>query len=935
MKLFRRLFSAKPAAKSARAERPDSTLEQQSPEQLLNTALTHNSDQVKEAAVARLEFGDALLELALHQSGRVQAAARKRIGQQLEEGLLTLEQLRSKLDTDETLLPLISYAPQAQQQYLAGVNDPQTLLTLASEGASSQLRQSAATRLETRPELEQLCKRVQGRDKNVYRMAKTKLDVFKAEDARIALVHQQIEALCDKLEKMGRQEADSLYKARVDHLESEWLPLAGEASPSLQERYQQALAGCQQQIDLRAGSIAREEEEQARQQQAEAALRHAHAEALQLVGELETLPALDDDQHSRYRDQLEQLQQTARQSSGQGGDAAGLRATVERARHYAQHLLEQFSRSGTLVQLKESLQSTGDTLPAELRQQLTNITSAAQEFHQQTLPAIVSDINEQLRSLRQREQEQSRQLKDTIRHLEDLIRRGLRAAEQGMVRKARGVHKEVQEKAARLGTLPGAVTSKLEDLDAAIARLADWHEFAVTPKKEELIRQMQALADSPLPPEDLATRIHELQDEWRSLSKGVQQADESLWEQFQQASQVAFAPCKEYFDAQTREREANLGKRRELVTTMQTYLEQYDWDKAVWKDVEQTLKVARQEWQGYWPVPRKAAEALQESFDQVMNQVHDKLKHFYQANKAQKQALIAEAGTLTAHEDLQQAIEGIKQLQARWKTIGKSYPREDQQLWSHFRQHCDAVFARRADIHNEQQAWRNQQAQQAQALIDELNALAGLDYAALREAQGRVEAIREAFKALSDLPRDQHKAITQSFYQAADLFRDRLRAGKNQAEIQSWQDLFALANDLLAYENSLLKKQPDEALARALTETLASEPVLPAGTLPLLQQRFAAAPGLSEQQRNDNLAQLRLIAIRAEIVSGLPSPETDREHRMNYQMEQLQQAFGQQEASLEQLIFEWVSLGGIPGDDYERLFVRFMECLAKGESASV
>jgi exonuclease SbcC len=933
MNFLRRLFSPKPASKPVRSVTPPVTpLEQQSPEQLLNIARTESSDSQREGAIARLPFSSELVALAKNPNGKIQAAARKRIGQLLEDGSITLAQLQAQANGADDLIHLISYAPAAQQEFLVSVTDPATLLQLASEGASSQLRQAAANRLETRDELEKLCKRVQSKDKNVFKIAKSKLDVFKADDARLAVVQQQAGTLCEKLEKLSRVEADSLYKARVELLENEWSGLAAEASPVLAERYQQALAGCRQQIEKRAEIIALEEEQQALDQQADAFSRSARSEALALVEELENTPELTEDLANQFRQKLNDLQQAARLAASRTGPATDVQQILESSRHYALNLLEQFSRHGTLLQLQQTLAEAGENLSAETRQFANSLIGGAREFHQQTLPAVLQSIQEQLQSLRQRESELNRQIKENLRNIEDLVRRGLRSAEQGMVRKARGIHKEVQEKTAGLSSLPQSISNKLADLDQAIHRLADWHEFAVTPKKEALITQMQALATSTLAPNDLATRIHDLQDEWRSLSKGVQQADETLWEQFQQASQVAFAPCKEFFDEQTREREANLEKRRELTATLQTYIDQYDWDNAVWKDVEQTLKVARQEWQGYWPIPRKAAEALQEAFDQLMDQVYNKLKQYYQANKQLKQELITSAEALTQQDNLPEAIEGIKQLQARWKNIGKSYPREDQQLWHNFRQHCDAVFARRAGEQNEQQAFRQQQAQQATALTEELQALATRDYESLLQSNNRVEEIKQSFKALNELPRDQQKSITQAFYLAADTIRDRIRAERNQAEIQSWQDLFALANDVLHYENGLLAGNPQNALATALADKLASAPTLPAGTLPVLQQRFDRAAQLDRSAREENTTRLQTLTIRAEIAAGLPTPESDKQRRMSYQISQLQQAFGQQDAALESLVFEWIAIGGVNEADYQPLFVRFMECLAAGEN---
>src|SRR5690625_6651123 len=137
---------------------------------------------------------------------------------------------------------------------------------------------------------------------------------------------------------------------------------------------------------------------------------------------------------------------------------------------------------------------------------------------------------------------------------------------------------------------------------------------------------MQGLVDSPMAPEDLARKIHDLQDDWKQLSKGVPHADEQLWQEFQAASEKAFAPCREFFDAQAKERETNQAHRDRLIEQLQTYVDGYDWDNPDWKQVENTFRQARQEWRQYWPVPRQAAKAQQARFEPLMDQLHDKLR---------------------------------------------------------------------------------------------------------------------------------------------------------------------------------------------------------------------------------------------------------------------------------------------------------------------
>src|SRR5690606_36161958 len=127
---------------------------------------------------------------------------------------------------------------------------------------------------------------------------------------------------------------------------------------------------------------------------------------------------------------------------------------------------------------------TGVAIKKTLRQLL----DSAREYSRELLPESAQAATQALHGWSARQAESNREAKDAQREISELARKGLWAAQQGMARKARGVHKELQEKLTKfapvLGETPPGLQSKLDELNEAIARLSDWHEFAVTPKKE-------------------------------------------------------------------------------------------------------------------------------------------------------------------------------------------------------------------------------------------------------------------------------------------------------------------------------------------------------------------------------------------------------------------------------------------------------------------
>src|SRR5690606_23698365 len=95
-------------------------------------------------------------------------------------------------------------------------------------------------------------------------------------------------------------------------------------------------------------------------------------------------------------------------------------------------------------------------------------------------------------------------------------------------------------------------------------------------------------------------------------------------------------------------------------------------------------------------------------------------------------------------------------------------------------------------------------------------------------------------------------------------------------------------------------------------------------------QRLADAATLTAESQTHNTYALRLLCIRAEILSGRETPDSDKSLRMNYLMQQLQHGLGKRDESLEALVFEWISVAGVADAVYDQLLKRFMECLSAG-----
>jgi hypothetical protein len=516
-----------------------------------------------------------------------------------------------------------------------------------------------------------------------------------------------------------------------------------------------------------------------------------------------------------------------------------------------------------------------------------------------------------------------------LRQLGGLIRKALSALNDGSTGRAAGLRRAIEEKLATTPPLSTYLTNQLQNLDSRLNELEDWKSFSVAPKRIELMQEMESLADSTLEPPVLAERIKSLQEEWRTLSKGAGENHEEDWQRFQEASQKAYQPCREYFADQARVRQDNLQNREALLARLVAFESEHDWEQPEWRRVMTALRESKQEWRQHTPVDRAPGKVLQEQFVAVTSKLQTRLDAEYAANISRKQALIQRTQQLLTATDIRQSIDEIKDLQRQWQAAGPVPRAEDHRLWDEFRQHCDAVFQRRQQELVEYTSALEANKVQALAMCEELGTLAGLAGPLLHESGGRVAELRSAFGALGELPRSDARELHNRFERAyesweAAVARQRLRDSR-----QSWNDLLEAADRVRAYRLTLVRNDEQserDRLRRAAADYIASVPQWPKGGREAINLALDGLPG---EDLEANERALRLLCVRAEILVDRPTPAADQGLRREYQVQRLIQGMGQgirDSAQLDTLTLEWLGVGPVEATVYGPLLERFTGC---------
>src|SRR5688500_2813223 len=151
-----------------------------------------------------------------------------------------------------------------------------------------------------------------------------------------------------------------------------------------------------------------------------------------------------------------------------------------------------------------------------------------------------------------------------LRQIGGVTRKALGALAAGRRKTAAGLRRAIEEKLPGAPPLPAHLANQLKQLDAKLQELKDWKSFSVAPKRAELIERMEALIGATMHPSALAGQIKDLQEHWRTLSKGAGEEVEADWQRFHEAAQKAYQPCREFFAAQDEIKQENLRQRAAL-----------------------------------------------------------------------------------------------------------------------------------------------------------------------------------------------------------------------------------------------------------------------------------------------------------------------------------------------------------------------------------
>ncbi|MGB0205234.1 MAG: DUF349 domain-containing protein [Neptuniibacter sp.] len=828
-------------------------------------------------------------------------------------------------------IALNSHDKELREQALSQLTDNHSLLTIAEKSQRASIRALAAEKITCPDALDQLNKFSRNKDNGVYKITKDKLQNIKEQEKLEAQRQEQLSKLLDSLKQHSQTEYFPLFPAKLSALQTEWEELCTSANKEQQSLYQASVVECQKAI--------------ADNEAAEKAAAKAAAEKAAAIQEkdrvLHELSELKSSSLNQLPDpsQIQLLENTLNALNASWEKLSSLaqkdekaqfdktKAQLENLSNCFQIYLKQLDQISLLTE-KLTSEPENDNKNAEL-QSARQIINKLSWPKGQAKPAELLSLEEAVAEADQYQQQQNQHSQKLRSELQALLEELEASIQKGEIRTADKQIKRAEQLSKRMnGSLTHALESRMKSLSASLQEIRDWQSYAVTPKKEALCADMESLIDSELPIQERASKIRKVQKEWKALDATDANHSQKLWKRFKQASDLAYAPCDQFFSEQKEERSKNLELREQLCEQLEKRCANPEAVISDWKAYETEVKNIKQEWRSYSPVDRSPGKKLQIKFDQLLSQLEAPLKDFRECNARIKKELVEQSKEFLNSEITQQTTEEIKELQRRWKETGQAPRNQERRLWAQFRDNCNQVFER---FYANKPKFDANSTQVLEALFSDMeNNLEAIPRIAMLEQ--RATQADQLLKELSNnsefvkpfaLRLDRINQFIDSQKHSLLKYQDESYTALTRKSALCDQFEHALLDDDQDSINSVISAWKDEAENNsALYDDINNR----FNTLLLLSEEPEELENIIHEQEQ----RLRNLCIRLEIATSAPSPIEDQAMRMEYQMSRLQQALDRQDQAfdlgeIKNLEFEWMC---IPfASHFEELHDRFEEQL--------
>ena len=268
----------------------------------------------------------------------------------------------------------------------------------------------------------------------------------------------------------------------------------------------------------------------------------------------------------------------------------------------------------------------------------------------------------------------------------------------GSIKNGQKKVRDVMSQTKAMGRIPNNLKHKLNFAIGQSRYFDEISSFAANPKREELITEIKKVIDAPLKePKKQAHFIHDLQAKWQLLDVSSRPASREQWNKFNELTNTAWEPCRDYFD-ELKDIKVNNAKERELIIQEISAFVEKNSNK--WADARTLIQFLRgmfDKWQQFAPVLDKDLNKLKSAYFEARKPINEQIKKQEQVVIKAKESLIAKVDAISS-DDSDVCIKQFNDLKNDWKATGSAGRKTDNKLWDKFNKSADRFFNAKKEV---------------------------------------------------------------------------------------------------------------------------------------------------------------------------------------------------------------------------------------------
>lgn len=338
--------------------------------------------------------------------------------------------------------------------------------------------------------------------------------------------------------------------------------------------------------------------------------------------------------------------------------------------------------------------------------------------------------------------------------------------------------------------------------------------------KQNLISRLKSLIAEE---ENIGTAIGEyktIHETWKNIGDIPRDNRQEIQSEYSKLLESFFFNIKIYRELKDHDLKRNLQLKLEVVEKIQQLAQ-----LTAMKDVESGIKALQNDFDETGPVPQEEWEQLKENYWGAVKQTYARIQEHYDAKREamrqhieEKKALLVEVeafmlevGEPEGAKEWEEKTATLLAFQETWKKIGFGPKKENEELWTQFRAHCDVFFDQKKVFFDQIKGQQQLVADKKKKIIARANELkTSQDW---KKTSDDLRALQQEWKKAGSAGQRHEQVLWKEFRSACDSFFDAKQKHFEEADKQNETNLAAKEDVVAKIEAYVIPSDKKQALA--------------------------------------------------------------------------------------------------------------------------